>query len=276
MKLGTVKTLTTLATVALAGGLWLSPVLAQANGQGAAPANGQQGGGQGRGRGPQIDPAEEAGVKAFNAATDPDAKIQAGKDFEQKFPNSRYQEAVSSTMVTLYYQKQDWADFYDEAHKTLTKDPDNVPVLTVVGWVIPRAYNPSDPSEAAKLDESEKDEKHALELLAALPKPAGLSDEQFNEAKASDASEAHSGLGMTYFRKNDFANSAKELEASTGESSDVDPSDLYVLGVDYQKLSRNTDAAAAFTKCADIPGSLQDKCKQSAASLAGSSLTPSK
>jgi hypothetical protein len=277
MKVRMLSWFTRRAAIVLAMGLCVVTAGAQGNGQGAAPAQAQQGAGQGRGgRGPQMDPAEEAGIKAFNAASDADGKIQAGKDFETKFPNSRYSEAVESTLVTLYYQKQDWPNFYDEARKTLVKDPDNVPILTMVGWVIPRTYTPSDPGEAAKLDESEKDEKHALELIAGMQKPAQLSDEQFNQAKASAASEAHSGLGMTYFRKNDFKDSATELEASTGESSDVDPSDLYILGVDYQKLNRNSDAAQVFTKCANIPGDMQDKCKQSAASLAGSALTPSK
>lgn len=256
-------------------------IQAQGNGQ-AAPSlkdNGQggnsaQGGKNTQGRGPAIDPAEEAGIKAFNAATTDDAKIQAGEDFEQKFPNSRYIEGIQGTLVTLYYGKQDWAKFYPEADKALAKDPNNVPVLTLVGWVIPRVFDPKDPSEPAKLDKAEQDEKHALELISTMQKPATLTDDQFNQAKASAASQAHSGLGMTYFRKNDFQDSSKELEAATTETSDVDPADLYILGMDYQKLNRNSDAAAAYTKCAAIPGGLQDTCKKSASSLSGSSLTP--
>jgi len=280
-----IGTLALVAAVALFGA---TALYAQNNGQ-AAPSlqgqgQGQQGGntaqgkngqqGQAQGRGPAIDPAEEAGIKAFNAATTDDAKIQAGEDFEQKFPNSRYVGAVQGTLVTLYYNKQDWTKFYGEADKALAKDPDNVPVLTLVGWVIPRVYNANDPTEPQKLDQSEKDEKHALELLAGMPKPAALTDDQFNQAKASAASQAHSGLGMTYFRKNDYQNSSKELESATTETSDVDPTDLFILGIDYQKLNRNSDAAAAFGKCAAIPGQLQDNCKKSASSLQGSALTP--
>jgi len=248
----------------------------QSGGNGQAQGNAQGQAGQAApGRGPAIDPAEEAAMKAFNAAPDDNSKIQAGEDFEQKYPNSRYIEAVQSTLVTLYYGKQDWTKFYAEADKTLAKDPDNVPVLTLVGWVIPRVYNASDPAEPAKLDESEKDEKHALDLLTTMQKPAGLTDDAFNQAKAGAASQAHSGLGMTYFRKNNFQDSATQLEAATTETSDVDPADLYVLGLDYQKLNRNTDAAQAFTKCSQIAGGLQDTCKQKASSLQGSSLSPS-
>ena len=273
-----------IAIFALAVGAFFgaTTVGAQDNGQAPSLKEGQSqqpGGqagknGQAQGRGPAIDPAEEAGIKAFNAAQTEDTKIQAGEDFEQKFPNSRYIEPVQGTLVSLYYNKQDWAKFYPEADKVLAKDPDNVPVLALVGWVIPRVYNSTDPTEPAKLDQSEKYEKHALELIPAMQKPAGLTDDQFNQAKASAASQAHSGLGLTYFRKNDFQDSSKELEAATSDTSEVDPADLYILGVDYQKLNRNSDAASAFSKCAAMPGALQDACKKSASALQGSALTP--
>jgi tetratricopeptide (TPR) repeat protein len=255
-------------TIALAGVIFSA---AAAPAQNAPSLNGGQNGqgGRGQGRGPAIDPQEEAALKAFNAATDPDAQITAGESFEQKYPSSRYIESVQGILVNDYYSKQSWDKFYPEADKVLTKDPDNVPVLTLVGWVIPRVYKADDPTEPAKLDQAEKDEKHALELIPAMAKPAGLSDDQFNQAKASAASQAHSGLGMTYFRKNDFDNSAKELQTATTESPDVDPTDLFILGLDYQKLNRATDASAAFTKCAAIPGGMQDRCKQLAMTTAG-------
>jgi tetratricopeptide (TPR) repeat protein len=256
-------------SIAGVGTMVLAAVLfstATAQAQNAPSSNGQGGqgaqNGQGRGRGPAIDPAEEAGLKAFNSATDPDAQIAAGESFEQKYPNSRYIESVQGLLVNDYYTKNNWDKFYPEADKVLAKDPDNVPVLTLVGWVIPRVYKADDPAEPAKLDQSEKDEKHALELIGGMAKPPGLTDDQFNQAKASAAAQAHSGLGMTYFRKNDFDGSAKELQTATTESPDVDPTDLYVLGIDYQKLNRGSDASAAFTKCAAIPGAMQDRCKQ--------------
>lgn len=287
MKLNKVNSLVAILALAAAGTFAATAIQAEDSGQ-AAPSlkegqaqgqsqnqsQGQQGAKNAQGRGPTIDPAEEAGIKVFNAAATNDAKIQAGEDFEQKFPSSHYLEPVQGTLVMLYYNKQDWAKFYAESDKVLALDPNNVPVLTIVGWVIPRVYNAGDPEEPAKLDKAEQAEKHALELMPAMQKPAGLTDDQFNQLKASDASQAHSGLGLTYFRKNDFQNSSKELEAATGESADPDPTDFYILGIDYQKLNRNTDAAAAFGKCAAIPGSLQDTCKKAASTLQGSALTP--
>lgn len=252
-----------------------SPVAraAQENGgQDRGPQQAQQGRG---GRGPAIDPAEDAAIKAFNAAgSDSAAQIKAGQDFESKFPNSRYAEPVQSTLAVLYYNVGDYPNFYTEAEKVLAKDPDSVPMLTLEGWIIPRDYKADDPAQPAKLDKAEQYEKHALDLIARMQKPARLSDDQFNQAKAAAASQAHSGLGMTYFRKNDFENSATELESAGTTSADMDPADLYILGVDYQKLQKNAEAAAAYSKCAQIQGALQDRCKQSAEALTGKSLMP--
>ena len=58
---------------------------------------------------------------------------------------------------------------------------------------------------------------------------------------------------------------AKELQLAT-QGTDPDATDLYVLGVTFQNLKQNSDAAAAFQKCSAIPGGLQDRCKQSAQS----------
>jgi hypothetical protein len=48
-----------------------------------------------------------------------------------------------------------------------------------------------------------------------------------------------------------------------------DLADFYVLGTDLQNLKRDLEAASAFDKCAQIPGGLQDRCKQSAAAARG-------
>jgi len=214
---------------------------------------------------PKPNPKEEADFKAFTAVAPNDAtkKIQLGQQFMQNYPSSRYEEAVENQLVDAYYTKQDWNNFYSLADRAVEKDPDDVDVLTVVGWVIPHLYNPEDPAADKKLSKAESYEKHAIELLASIPKPANLTDDQFVQAKSEKLTEAHSGLGLVYFRQMDYENSVKELQLATSNPS-PDATDLYVMGVGLQQLKRNSDAADAFTKCSQMPGPLQDRCKQSA------------
>jgi tetratricopeptide (TPR) repeat protein len=210
------------------------------------------------------DPAEEAAYKAFYDANqqDADKKIQLGEDFIQKYPSSHYDESVYAVLVQAYLTKQDWTKFGNAADNALSLNPDDVSVLTTVGWVIPHTFNPNDPNAAANLDKAEKYEKHAIDLLGTLPKPANMTDDQFAQSKAEELVQAHSGLGLVYFRRQQFDDSSKELQQATQSASTPDPTDFFVLGVDYENLKKNSDAANAFDRCAQIPGGLQDRCKQ--------------
>ena len=215
---------------------------------------------------PKIDPQEEAAYKSFynTQSHDADARIQLGQAFLQKYPSSRYAESVYAGLTQAYYVKQDWKDFYDSGDKALALNADDVPVLVTIGWVIPHSLDPSDPDASKNLDKAERFEKHAIELLGTMAKPASMTDDQFAQSKTSLLSQAHSGLGLVYFRRQDSDDSVKELQQATQSSASPDPADLFVLGIGLQSLSRYSEAADAFNRCGQIPGALQDRCKQSA------------
>lgn len=212
-----------------------------------------------------VDPSQQRAYDKFYKASpeEPDKKIQLGTEFLRKYPQSAFTEAVDAGLTDAYFQKHDWNDFFSYADKTLAMNPDEVDVLTSVGWVIPHQVNPGDSDAAQRLNTAEADEKHALELLAKMPKPKSLSDEQFAAVKAQKAQQAHSALGLVYFRRGDYANSVDELRQAT-QGTNGDEADLFVLGVDLQQLNRHSEAAAAFTRCSQMAGALQDRCKQSA------------
>jgi tetratricopeptide (TPR) repeat protein len=215
---------------------------------------------------PKVDPAEEAAYKAFfeTGASAPDARIQQGNDFLTKYPMSRYAESVYSGVVQAYYAKQDWKDFYVTADKGIAAYPDDVTMLAIVGWVIPHVFDPNADDASAKLDKAEKYEKHAIEVIGAMQKPAALTDDQFAQSKATVLSEAHSGLGLVYFRKGRYAESASELQQATQASASPDQTDFYVMGVDFDKQNKYPEAIEAYTKCGQMMAGLSDRCKQSA------------
>ncbi|HEV3482733.1 MAG TPA: hypothetical protein VGR97_10445 [Candidatus Acidoferrales bacterium] len=212
-----------------------------------------------------IDRREENAYKAFyNQKDELDKKIQLGQAFLQKYPKSPLAEAVDAGLVNAYVAKQDWKDVYASADSALALKPDDVDVLTTVGWVIPHVYQPTDPDASAELDKAETYAKHAIEVMATMPKPSHLSDAQFATAKAQKSAQAHSALGLVYYRREDFANSAKELEQAMQGDPNPDTTDLYVFGMDLQNLKRYGEAADAFNRCAQVTGALEDACKQNA------------
>ena len=215
-------------------------------------------------QGGATDPKEVNAYKAFYKADEPAKKIQLGDDFLQKYPKSALAEPVDVGLLNVYYAKQDWKNVYATADSALVLKPDDIYVLTTVGWVIPHVSQPSDSDADQLLDKAEAYAKHAIEVIPAMTKPSYMSDAQFAALKTQSAIQAHSALGLVYFRREDYENSAKELQQSTPSTANPDSTDLYVLGVDLENLKRFAEAADAYGRCGQIAGPLQDRCKQSA------------
>jgi tetratricopeptide (TPR) repeat protein len=210
------------------------------------------------------DPQEVNAYKAFYKANEPAKKIELGNSFLQKYPKSALDEPVDVGLLNVYYSEQDWKDVYATANSALALKPDDLYVLTTVGWVIPHVYQPDDSDADQLLDKAATYAKHAIEVIPTMTKPSYMTDAQFAAMKTQSAVQAHSALGLVYFRRGDYANSAKELQQSTPGTANPDPTDLFVLGADLENLNRFADAADAYNRCGQIAGPLQDRCKQSA------------
>lgn len=210
--------------------------------------------------------AEEAAYAAFRdvKAEDADTKIKLGEDFLGKYPKSQYAEAVDVELTNAYYAKQDWQNFYASADRALALKPDEVDVLVTVGWVIPHLYDRNDPDAEKQLDKAGTYEKRAIQALATMPKPAKMKDAQFSEFKAQKSNQAHTALGLVYFRRQDYDNSVKELQQAVQNTPSPDQADLFVLGASLEKLNRHAEAAEALDRCSQIEGPLQAQCKQGA------------
>lgn len=214
---------------------------------------------------PKVDPEEEKSYKAFADAKpdDYDQQIQLGEDFVKKYPESKYNEFIYSRLTNAYFNKQQLDKMYGASDKALALNGNDVTVLVLVGWVIPHNINSNDLDADKRLEKAEGYEKHALELIPNLPKPETLTDDQFTAAKNKEEATAHSGLGLVYFRQNKAEDSLKELQQATA-TEQTDPVDFFIMGVDLHALKRYSDAEGAFQKCAQIPGAMQDRCKQQA------------
>lgn len=214
---------------------------------------------QGGQKGPKItDPKEAAAYEAFQAAKG-DKKISAGTDFITKFPKSIAAQVVADQVVVLAYEKKDLTAFYSASDKALAIDPNDAGVLALTGWVIVRNFK--DGQTSPTLQQAEDDDKRALDLLATLQKPATLTDQQFEQLKATVASEAHSGLGLVYAREQKAEDAAAQLE----QVIQPDATDMFMLGAAYEMMGKHVEASSQFKKCGAIAGPLQTPCTQNAA-----------
>jgi tetratricopeptide (TPR) repeat protein len=209
---------------------------------------------------------EDAALKALQTmpegtTANVQAKLQAGEDFLQKYPQSHYRPMVYSFLTIGYIQigQADKAIFFGD--KELELNPNDVSTMAVMSQTIPRVFNASAPDAAKKLDKAETLGKRAVEVIPTLPKPEGMTDEVFLSAKNQTLAMAHSGLGLVSWRRGKFADAIPELEQSVKLDTVADPVNWFVLGIAHQNTSHFEDAAGAFSKCAAIPGKLQDTCK---------------
>jgi len=211
------------------------------------------------------DPKETAAYKEFYKAAEPAQKIKLGTTFLQKYPKSYLDEPVEVGLLDAYYSNKDWKNVYSTADSALALKPNDVYVLTTVGWLIPHVYNPNDPDAGKLLTTAEQYSKYAIDVVPKMDKPSHMNDKQFEAMKDQYAHKAHSALGLVYFRRGYFDLSVKELQQAISGLPNPDETDLYVLGVDLDNLKQYSEAADVYDRCAaQAGGPFVDRCKQSA------------
>ena len=215
---------------------------------------------------PAASPEEDSASKAVQQAAEPTKRIQLAEEFLQKYPQSRYRGAMYQALVSGYFATQQVPKMLDAGEKEVALNPNDAPVLAVMGQALARTYNAKAPDAAKQLDKAEQYSKRAIEITPTLTKPENLTDEAFSNAKNDTLVMAHSGLGLVYIRRQKFSEAIPELEQSVKADShpDPDPVNYYLLGVADKQTSHFEAAAAAFSKCATVQSTLQATCKSGA------------
>jgi tetratricopeptide (TPR) repeat protein len=217
---------------------------------------------------PPVSAEEDAAEKVFVATPNSETlkKIQMGEEFLQKYPQSRYRPLFYSTLTQLYINQNEVEKAIAEGDKELELNPNDVQVLASLSRAIPRIVNSKTVEPGKLLAKSEEYGKRAVEVTPTIAKPEGLSDQDFVNAKNQTLSDAHSGLGVTYFRLGKYDLAAAELQQSVrlDPNPQADPVNYYVLAIANENTSHFDDAVAAFNKCAALPSPLQAPCKNGA------------
>ena len=208
------------------------------------------------------DPKAASAYESFMKQKNPDKRIKEGKDFINRYPSDYHTQGVYEVLAQLYNAQHDMTDFYSCTDRGITLYPDDATLLSLSGFVIAHAYKPTDADGPKNLEKAEMYEKRALNSIAIMKTPAGMSDDQFAAYKKQVLGLAHGALGLIYFRQSKFQESVTEMLEATEAEASPDATDYLVLGADYQNLDRFKDAADAFNHCAQIDGPLQSGCKE--------------
>jgi tetratricopeptide (TPR) repeat protein len=185
--------------------------------------------------------------------------INMGETFVTTYPNSMYVGTVQGELAMNYMRVNDVNRMVAAGEKALAANPDNVDVLPLMAFAIPRRNG----STAQDLERAMNYARRAINLLSTMPKPPDIDDATFARVKNEKLAQCRSGMGTAYFKTGHFDEAVTELSQAVRlvDPNSPDPVDYYVLGLANERSSHFTDAVAAFDKCATIQSSLQANCK---------------
>ena len=186
--------------------------------------------------------------------------IEVGEAFLAKYPMSIYAGAVYSELASAYLNTNQPDKMVTAGAKAVEINPDNVDVLPLLAWAIPRRVTAQTPDAAQQLSKAQDYAKHGIQLLTTMPKPEEMDDAAFTKAKNEKLAMCHDGIGVAEVKTGKYDDAIAELNQSVELSATPDPVDFYLLGVANQLTSHFTDAISSFTKCSTA-GPLQAQCK---------------
>jgi tetratricopeptide (TPR) repeat protein len=193
---------------------------------------------------------ETSGFNVITSEKDPKARMEDIEKFSAAYPNSKFQEQVSSyAMYTLGPgQLNDPARLVSYGEKVLGADPNSLPALLLLSGYYVEDSKPGSISKAIAYSQK------AIEVAKADAPDA-------DKSRKLSAGVAHSTIGYAYLKQDKTQASIPELKSATALLKGEDDSSysvaLYRLGFAYAKLNKTTDAREVLTEAVKIQGPVQ-------------------
>jgi len=193
---------------------------------------------------------ETAAFNDITGETDPKARMSYIERYTAAFPDSKFQDQVSSyAMYTLGPgQLNDQARLVTFGEKTLATNPNSLAALLLLANFY--ADDPKPGSVAKAVTYSQK-------AIAAAKADAPDAD----KSRKLSAGVAHSTLGYAYMKQDKTTAAIPELKAAAallkGQDDQQDAVALYRLGFAYAKLNKTTEARDVLSEAVKIPGPMQ-------------------
>lgn len=193
---------------------------------------------------------ETAGFNVITSETDARSRMADIEAYSAAFPDSKFQDQVSSyAMFTLGPgQLNDQARLFAYGEKILAANPNSLPALLLLAGA--SVDDPRPGSLAKAISYSQRAITVAKAEAPDADKPRKLS-----------AGVAHSILGYAYIKQDKTAASIAELKTSAvllkGQDDQQYSITLYRLGFAYAKLNKISEARDVLTEAAQISGPVQ-------------------
>jgi len=181
--------------------------------------------------------------RSANAAT----RAELLTHFAQLFPDSPYANQALGVAAASYQQAQNIPKMLEVADGLLAKDPNDIGMLLLLSDY----YS----EKGEQLEKAETSAKKAIELLASAPKPAGVTDEQWQQQISLQKGLALSSLGQVNIQKKENVQAVENFKAAAPLLKPNEGSygrNQYRLGFALLNLKKNAEAKEAFTEAASV------------------------
>jgi tetratricopeptide (TPR) repeat protein len=191
---------------------------------------------------------ETTGLNLISAETDPKIRMAYIDKFTSAFPDSKFQEVVSSLALEALNQLKDGARMVAYGEKILATNPNSLPALLLLANFYSDDTKPG--SAAKAISYSQK----AIDVAKADAPDA-------DKSRKLSAGAAHSTIGWVYLKQEKTNAAITELKTAAallkGQDDQQYARALYGLGFAYGKLNKLTEARDVLTEAVKIPGPLQ-------------------
>jgi tetratricopeptide (TPR) repeat protein len=210
--------------------------------------------------GPAISPAESQAFQAIEHELDPSRQIQLATAFATQYPKSPLLTYVYAFQANAYQQKNDPDDTVKYGEMSLKLKPDNLLSLMIVGSILPepQELQGSDVDKVNRLDQAEKLDQEALQIIGQLPKQPNETDAAYAKRKAAVSSGVYASLGLVHFQRaemgltgpdpQELAKAEKYYGMAVEAAPTPNPADCYRLGEVYAAEGKTSQAIDAYTK----------------------------
>src|SRR5215467_3744987 len=191
---------------------------------------------------------EAAAYNAIAGENDAKARMAYIERFTPAFPNSRFEEPVTSYAMVSLSELKDTPRLISFGEKILAANPNSLPALVLL------ANTYVDDPKPASLGKAIMYSQKAIQVAKADAPDA-------DRSRKLSAGMAHSTLGYAYMKQDKTAGAIPELKAASsllkGQDEQQYAVAMYRLGYAYAKLNRVDDARTALMEAAHISGPFQ-------------------
>ncbi len=191
---------------------------------------------------------EATAFNAIAAETDPRKRVAYIELFTPAFPNSKFEDQMTSFAMLSFSQLKDTPHLIAYGEKSLATNPDSLPVLLMMANAYADDPKPGSVAKAVS---------YAQKTIAVAKADAPDAD----RTRKVSAGAAHSTLGYAYMKQDKTLASIPELKLACsllkGQDDQSYAASMYRLGFAYAKLRQLTEARAVLMEAVKIQGPLQ-------------------